>query len=402
MNNPHFTLPQSFAPGDYLAFSMRRHHDAARWFVSTIMTKLARRRGLGCVRLRAEFLRRMMGRRSNTIVDRLLAGGAVSRGPYLVGSHAFGYVLDNRFAGDRHIRVPVVDDRMIERIHRLREQSIQCTSARYGPVHHKLYVDQQRLRIDGDAARECLLQLPPSCNPYDAQGIQIADIERHQFRLSVGRWGRVQNNITSLKRELRQHLRIDGEELAELDLIAAQPALLSLLIQVNHQATQFTKTAHHRSGTPWPPCLCLPRVSLPAALEIERYRRVVLTDDVYSILADVAGVVRADAKRRFLVDVLAKDGEYPSAVEDAFKREFPGTHRFIRTVCRDDHATLIRMLQRLESWLVVEQVCGRLDVPAITLHDAVFATIATMPTVERAFRTVLQEIGFPMRWKVAA
>jgi hypothetical protein len=401
---PYFALPESFAPSDYLPFSMRRHHDAARWFVSTIMTKLARRRGLGCVRLRAEFLRRMMGRSANTIVDSLLSGGSVSRSPYLVGSHAFGYVLDNRFAGDGHIRVAVADARMIDRINHLREQSIRRITARYGPVHHKLLDDQQRLRIDGDAARACLTQLPASCNPYDSQGIQIADIERHQFRLSVGRWGRVSNNITSLKRELRDCLRIDGEELAELDLISAQPALLALLIQTNQQITHLSKTAHHRKGTPWPPSLLLPRVcpslSLPVGSGFEHYRHVVLADDVYSILADVAGVSRTEAKRRFLVDVLAKDGDYPSDVADAFRREFPDIHGFIRAVNRDDHATLIRMLQRLESWLVVEQVCSRLDVPAITLHDAIFATPTTMPTVTRTFAAVLGDLDFPMQWKL--
>ena len=127
-----------------------------------------------------------------------------------------------------------------------------------------------------------------------------------------------------------------------------------------------------------------------------------MTDDVYQILADAAGVERPVAKRRFLVDVLAKRGDYPSNVEDAFRHEFPNVHGFIRAVNRDDHATLIRMLQRLESWLVVEQVCGTLDVPVLTLHDAVYATPGAMLAVERAFTTVLGELDFPMRWRIAA
>jgi hypothetical protein len=335
----------------------------------------------------------------------LLDGEAVSRVPYTSGS-SFGYTLAERFTYDRHARVPVLDDVMVARIERQRERAAQRAEEMRLPVHCELFKHQTKLRIDADEARRCLAQLPPKCNRFDAQGIQIQDIADRRWRLTVGRYGRVQNNITSLKRELRQHLRIRGERLAEFDLIAAQPALLALLIEANQQITHLSITPKHRKGTPWPPSLLLPRVfpslSLPVGSGFDLYRDVVLTDDFYGVLSDVAGVDRSSAKKRFLVDVLAKDGDYPSVVEDAFRREFPDIHGFIQAINRCDHATLIRMLQRLESWLVVEQVCGSLDVPAITLHDAVFATIATMPTVERAFGTVLAELDFPMRWKVAA
>jgi hypothetical protein len=40
--------------------------------------------------------------------------------------------------------------------------------------------------------------------------------------------------------------------------------------------------------------------------------------------------------------------------------------------------------------------------PVLTLHDAVFVAPKNLPTVERAFSTVLADLDFNMRWRVAA
>jgi hypothetical protein len=400
---PQLILPESFRAADYLPFRMRRLHPAAEWFVSTILMKLARQRGMECLRLHAPYLRRMMGDRYRAIVKALIEGGAVTRKPYKRGV-SFGYTLAECFATDRHVRLPVTNAVMLERIQRQRDRAIQRASDTYLPVHRALFNHQTRLRIAGDGARKCLAGLPERCNKFDSQGILIRDIEERRWRLSVGRWGRVQNNISSLKKELREHLRIEGEPPAEIDLVAAQPTLLALLIQINHNSSQFTKTPKHREGSCWPSSLRLPRrVVAEIGGDFALYRRAVLTGDVYSLLADASGIERAAAKHKFLVDLLAKRGAYRSDFEDVFRRKYPSVHTFIRAVNHNHHARLIRLLQRLESWIVIEQVCGELGgTPVVTLHDAVFVAPWNLPTVERAFSTVLANLDFEMRWRVAA
>jgi len=106
-------------------------------------------------------------------------------------------------------------------------------------------------------------------------------------------------------------------------------------------------------------------------------------------------------KLAFLRDVLAKRGSYPSRVEQAFRMLFPGVHAFIRAVNRRDHGELIRHLQRLESWLVVEQVAPRLvgRVPCVTLHDAIYSTLRSLTAVEATFEEVFDEIGIHLKLK---
>ena len=116
---------------------------------------------------------------------------------------------------------------------------------------------------------------------------------------------------------------------------------------------------------------------------------------------DTSGFSRDVVKLAVLRDVLAKRGRYPSAVENAFRAAFPTVHRIVREVNRHDHGTLIRLLQRAESWLVIEQVAPRLlgRMPIVTLHDAIYSKSPDAPKVADAFREVFEELGFEMALK---
>ena len=122
---------------------------------------------------------------------------------------------------------------------------------------------------------------------------------------------------------------------------------------------------------------------------------------LYEGLMAATGLDRSTVKQRLLVDVLAKRGRYPSVVEQAFGRLYPTVYGVIRAINRDDHGELIRLLQRAESWLVVETVAPRLvgRVRIVTLHDAIYSRRLDVGTVAAAFREVFDEIGFEMALK---
>ena len=119
------------------------------------------------------------------------------------------------------------------------------------------------------------------------------------------------------------------------------------------------------------------------------------------------GFTREDVKQRFIADVLAKRGNYPSAVEDAFREHFPTVYRFIRIVNKDgsEHANLIRLLQRAESDLVIHTVAADLAVRRpemfiLTLHDSIFATARDIPFVVEAFEDAFKRNCFSMTLKL--
>lgn len=246
MSQPlYFTLPESFRAAEFLRspkfqFCM----DDARHFISVVLTKTVRDDvdEMGVVRLRSEYLKNVMNQRHDLdVVQALVDGGAVHRSPYVVGKKSYGFRLADRYIDDPHVRVRVTDPRLIHRLQLFHKKAEAERQEDEKPVHRELKKRQRRLRIHGDRAREKIAELPKSSNRFDAQGILVAEIERGEFRFKVGeKYRRVTNSITSMKRELRQFLHVDGEGLAGVDIACCQPALIARIMarQAEEQTTQ--------------------------------------------------------------------------------------------------------------------------------------------------------------------
>ena len=348
----------------------------------------------------------------NGVVDALLDGGAVKRVAYHVRDCPFGYRLADRFLYDKHVRVAAQDPRLIGRLHLFHEQAECERLARMKPVHFALEHLQHRLEIDGDLAREIIAALPPSSNPWDIQGVLVRDIENRDFRLNVGQYGRVTNNISSMKREVRQALRVDSEKLCQVDISCCQPALLGKMI-ASEQAEQDRTGQNQRTSIYDAP------LHPPCGGDFIRFCELTQTGVFYDFLGsqleseERPKVTRDQLKKRFLTDVLAKrkantrGAEYPSSVEDAFRSDFPSVYRFVRKVNKDgwEHENLIRRLQQEESKLVIETVADGLvrqypQVFLITLHDAIYTTKSNRQIVVDAFEAAFDRIKFPMKLKI--
>jgi hypothetical protein len=235
-----FRLPESFHPNEFLTPKLARYADDARYFVSLILTKASRGQVDECgnVLLMAKHLRNVMHKHHyNNVVDALVEGGAVDRVAYQVGERPFGYRLADRFRDDKHVRVAATDQRLIGRLKSFHEQAEHKRQARMKPVHFALERHQQRLTIESNQAREIIQSLPTKSNRFDVQGVLVRDIEEGEFHCNVGRYGRLSNNVTSMKRELRPALRVEGEPLQQVDIRCCQPALLSKVIREGPRST---------------------------------------------------------------------------------------------------------------------------------------------------------------------
>jgi hypothetical protein len=403
-----FTLPRTFDPMEFLPERMALYADHARYLLSIIHTKLARGRvdGDGYVRLHAEYLRVVMGRRhEKAIVQALVEGGAVRRAPYVRGEKSYGYTIGQRYAADQHVRVPATNPVLIARLQEQHRAAETERKSRLLPVHRHLARIQRRLEIDHDEAAEILHRLPPESNPYDVQGILVDDIENRHFRLSVSKWGRVANNVTSLKRELRKTLHVEGDRLTSVDIACCQPALIALLMTLEHPPAELKGTPSYTGYH-----ACAPFCSPPDLL---RFRQLVSDGLLYEHLQEILRerdheFTREQLKRRFLCDVIAKKGRYPSVVEDTFRGAFPTIATFISRVNQAGrrHQNLIRWLQRTEAWLVIETVCQRFAEQhprtfLVTLHDAIYCRPGHVGVVMDTFSAVFAELHFEMQLKVA-
>jgi len=102
-------------------------------------------------------------------------------------------------------------------------------------------------------------------------------------------------------------------------------------------------------------------------------------------------------------DVFAKNGRYPSHVEDAFKDNWPTVFKYIGPVNRHDHKKMLIVLQTIEARLVSGKVCGRLadritpDVGFFSVHDCVALPDSYRAAAHDAFADVSHQLEFPLR-----
>jgi hypothetical protein len=409
-----FILPGSFQPGEFIRDPWL--WDDARYFIGLILTKFARRQvdKRDAVLLQAKFLRAIMNKHKyHGVVDALLAGGAVKRFPYSAG-RSFSYKLAERYIHDQHVRVPVTCPRLASRLKVFHESDAATRCGRMKPVHRHLEQRQHGLRIDGGLAREILRDMPES-NPFDCQGILVRDIEERRYRFNVGRYGRVANSITNLKRQVRSALRVDDARLDGVDIVAAQPSLLGLLLhrqrKEQEQAEPRQKEGERGEGIYDAPHLPLYRG------DVQRYLELVQSGTLYeTLLAELrrrgVEITRETLKHKLLRDVIAKKKagrgsfEYPSLIEGVFSELFPTVYLFVRWYNRDgwEHQNLIRELQRQEAGLVIERVAGELVTKHprdffITVHDSIYTTPGKAEKVRRAFEKEFDRMGFAMRLK---
>jgi len=400
--SPTFILPGGIDMLAVLPSKLWLRADEARYLLHAVTRKtihgdLDER---GYARLHSRVLRRIVSHRHVAAVVKALTQDDVFQvdSSYMPGEQSKGYRLHPRLLRRNHIRYRPADQYLINRWRREIERMREVQRERRRPIHDRLAEIQQCLTIEDEAVgiRAGLRREAQLC-----QGVLVENIRKRSRSFTVGSTGRVFNYITGLKRELRVALRIDGESVGSVDLKCAQPALLGLFLAAATPSTGRSTLYNilQVSSLVASSLSLLPPVPAVDDDELSLFCSLVSDGFFYERLVDLTDLDRSFVKQRFLVDVLAKRGRYPSDVESAFRQEFAGVYRAIRIINRTDHGELIRLLQRMEARLVVETLCPRLidQIPVVTLHDAVFCRVSDVALVESCFQELCEEIGFQMR-----
>ena len=179
--------------------------------------------------------------------------------------------------------------------------------------------------------------------------------------------GRFHSTITNMKKDLRQHLRVDGERLMEADVRNCQPLALVAVLQEQ-------------------------------GVDCPEYRRLCEEGTLYEFLADEAGVSREQAKRELIACTFFGRNGSRSPTKTAFGKAFPKAARAIREIKRKDYTELARRLQKAESSVIVRTACETLRKkhPGMfytPIHDSIVAKPGDIGTVVCVIRDAFARIG---------
>jgi hypothetical protein len=273
---------------------------------------------------------------------------------YRVGRHgeggkSRGYRFTSVYNEVRFRLVKELDySRISQRL--LREEEREAS--KLSPAHAYLFECLKRVTIQKDARDVMDASLDVwSAFQEDFYERSIELIETKQWYLNVGpQVGRVFTNVTNLPRKLRPYLRLDGRPLAEIDISACQPMLLSELYPVGSS-------------------------------EKEKYLELLVTGKFYETLDAQLGKPygperRDELKRAVLTQVcFDKLRAEQGRLCKAFAAMFPELYAQIVQFKTPNHKALAQRLQRGEADIVIHDFVANVaqtsGLPVLTIHDSV-------------------------------
>jgi len=156
---------------------------------------------------------------------------------------------------------------------------------------------------------------------------------------------RYHSNLTNLRSDLRQYLRVDGQPLVQIDISNSQPL--------------FQAVVAEQRG-----------VTCPA------YKKICEEGRLYEFLGEKTGLTRKRTKQQMMASVFFGRNASRSRTKRSFRKHFPEVAFLLDKIKADDHAELARLLRRAESDFIVRTVCDRLrrkhpKMFVATIHDSI-------------------------------
>ena len=210
--------------------------------------------------------------------------------------------------------------------------------------------------------------------------------------------GRFHSNITNLKKELRKFITYNGQQLVDVDIKNSQPLLSSLLLNTDfysHNSLcnittipgyQFLLSNTYHSYTTTT-IMLVKTLKKSGNQDINTYIECVNSgsfyDKIFNMLYPDESFEKDKVKTMIFMILYSKNtymGQPKAEPKKRFKKMFPQTYKVFRILKLCDHTALSRILQRIESDIMIQRVVPRIaherpHLPIFTIHDSVVTTL---------------------------
>jgi hypothetical protein len=251
---------------------------------------------------------------------------------------------------------------------------------------------------------------------------QIQEINDKNFYLQKDGFGRVHSNITNFYSPFREELTIKEKRLKEIDISNSQPLFLLIsYINYNNYNKSINKTYHHQ------PPIYESRISNENTLiskeysvledhesvvfelpkDIQLFKELCLSGTLYEFLMKETSFLgdRKEFKEKEWFKFLYGQLFIESKLKEVFKELFPNMNNYIENIKQKNYCQLSWDMQRSESHLVMEVICGRLykeypEIPIITIHDSFLTYLEHIDIVRSLILEEFAKIGIIPHLKV--
>jgi len=405
-------LPEGFSAEDHLPDWLQARAPSAALLIHHLRTGAIRTGGQRWLSLPRDDMQRHFGSyRTWADVRDAFKDAGVWRcdNTYVRHAKAHWYRLLPPWNDRPLVRHEIVDRAVVRRLSE--NEQLRRESEGWGPVHHHLAAFLAKVQIDRVAAEPWLATLDPDSR-QDCRDI-IASFKVGSHKCVRDEYGRLHTPVTRMMRGLRQFLTYNGRPFGYADVSSCQPFLLGLLCLpgLNAESIKLGGVLERRKEgekTPLP--------FFPPVHTCDR--------QMSEVDPGLHGYMMANSEGRYYQEFAAIQGK-PCETKDEiamvkeascvliFGKRGPGrafTKRWrtvaakLRDMKESNYLNVAHTLQRLESGMMIEGVCGDLmrdhpRLPLLTIHDGIMAPQESMGLVREAIQRRFGCFGYPVHLK---
>jgi hypothetical protein len=336
---------------------------------------------------------------------------------YIVGRKSMGYILNGLKYNSEVARIEIMDSNIRKnraKEFRKNELDKKNVSSKYSYLT-KWFND--KLQIDTEGANDKIEELFPepkggikgarrgkaskTTKKYSAK-LAIKKIEGGDFYYKVDdNVGRFHSNLTNIKKELRHYITYDGQTLVNVDIKNSQPLLSSVLFDPSFYTNKkkgqrvnlydfpslFQYLVNNNKYTYTHTIIMLVKTLQKLDnKEVKKYLRMAKSGNFYEYLSKAMYPKQAFDKGRMkelTYKVFFSSNKSIQGMNNwtkkEFKWKFKGLYKMFSAIKRKNHRALSHILQRIESEIMIQNVCKRISLeqptlPIFTIHDSVLTT----------------------------
>jgi hypothetical protein len=307
---------------------------------------------------------------------------------YTIKNFAFGKTLKGRLNKKEKIKYPYFNKwlKLIE------------FDTEYATVFNNLLFESRKNYLPFQTiSKKNRIKLSNPLNQFTHGQTSILKLQNKYDKTTIDEKGmRLHSALTSCPKLLRNFITIGGQHLVSIDLKNSQPYMLLALLDPNN----FKK----KSDAPNPhlpiPTSLLSTYNIPSIIlrhssiiqyskEFQEYKMLVTSGKIYDDFVKLTQIDKKEldngfskrniVKFRFMLCFYSANNANSQGMKTLFRSKFPKIYALMCDLKQKDHSTLSILLQRVESTLVLDKICGRISsefpkIPLFTIHDSILTT----------------------------
>lgn len=451
-------MPKGFNPNSVIHSSYRSDRrqsfkDAVCYFVSLLTPEMINKRKwqqlfeTGYIQLSATILHNIIGASYKEVIKTLEAAGIIEvNHSYIIGEQSMGYRLSKTYAGEM-VEYELSTKGINERLQAYNKKKATEQKRRQKTLQHLTqWVNKNHLNIDVEAATQYITEYEEQFSKLMKETtfstteqqqemlyrvtMRVKQMKDCVSQISIGNYkmvrdanGRIYSPLTSLKRELRSFIRLDGENVGSLDIKASQPYLLTLLLKKAFWQTTKKLPITLHSANPTLYATLSPYLNTiitftdffgrleNSAFEGLTFPKINWADDFYTHLqqqvkqeddGNLTGKyfeTRVNVKSTMMLLLYDTYFDKQPVYYQMFKKLYPNETDLMDMIKKIDPSNkgiFPSILQSVEAELVLNRVTKQIakqepSMPMFTVHDGIFLPVSKLHSLQSTVEDAIEE-----------